>query len=137
MSSYRTTSSASEMQRKIVSAFQAIENAHELIRQYLDGPLTMHDALDAVKVCIEAIDTEADIKEATIAEISAALGVLRTQRDDAYRERDRAIRAYKIANETAAFWNRVAELVARHGNEDLAKQIRYLLSVAASEKTGG
>ena len=137
MSGYRTSPTASEIQREIEGAYQAIENAHEMIRQHLDGPITMHEALNAVNVRIEAIDTEADIKEATIAEQLTMLSVLRTQRDDAYRDRDRAIRAYKIANETAAYWNRVAELVARCGNEDLSKQIKYLLSVAAAEKIGG
>jgi hypothetical protein len=137
MSGYRTSPTASDIQREIEGAYQAIENAHALIQQHLDGPMTMHDALNAVKTRIEAIDTEADIKEATIAEQLTMLSVLRTQRDDAYRDRDRAIRAYKIANETAAHWNRVAELVARCGNEDLAKQIKYLLSVAAAEKIGG
>jgi hypothetical protein len=137
MSGYRTSQTASDMQRELEGAYQEIENAHELINQHLDGPMTMHDAINAIKARVEAIDTEADIKEATIAEQLTMLSVLRTQRDDAYRDRDRAIRAFKVANETAAYWNRVAELVARSGYQDLAKQIKYLLSVAASETNGG
>ena len=119
---------SSDYDRALDAVYAALQEAVDLIDQQLDSPGAMRDALKHVRERLEDLQTEAVIREAANEEQSAALGVLRTQCNRAYRQRDQAYRAFRIANQRLAAWERVIERAKRSGDPDLVAQIRYFLS---------
>src|SRR5689334_4097915 len=100
--------------------YHAIEAAHDLIVQHVDGPVSMRRALRDIEEHVGTVETECAVLNSLVQDLITLAIQLRSQRDEALTQRDEAYtQGWHDALSSPDLWHQVLYILHANNLDDI------------------